>query len=97
MDSLVPPKPTQKSKYKYLHDSNVTFTQTVEHKKEADKKHINDFEVLETIGKGAYSKVKRVQKEDKQYGLKQMFKPSLKKSIISEYTKDGGIVMSNCL
>ena len=62
------------------------------------KKMINEFMCLETIGHGAFSKVKKVTHESsKTFAMKVMHKPTLKRERALAYEKDGTPTMTNNL
>ncbi|CAI2369528.1 unnamed protein product [Moneuplotes crassus] len=83
----------------------IFFTSEIQINVTKEEKRINEFKILETIGKGAYSKVKHVLREFKEgdeifeedYAMKMMHKPTLIRERCAIYGHDGEFEMSNFL
>lgn len=79
------------------------FTDEVTIKIDGDQKFVNEFQVMNGIGKGSYSKVKRVirrsqqkleeDEEEMQFAMKIMHKPSLKRERAIRYDTNGEMQM----
>ncbi len=80
-------------------DHKVYLTTEVTMGRNAEKrKTINEFVCLETIGHGAFSKVKKVLHESgKTFAMKIMHKPTLKRERALAYNLDGTPTMTNNL
>ena len=83
----------------------IFFTSEIKINVTEEEKRINEFKILNTIGKGSYSKVKHVIREFKEnghlieedYAMKMMHKPTLRRERCCIYGKDGNFDMSNLL
>ena len=64
---------------------------------EQGNKYYNEYKVLKLLGKGAYSKVKLVIKDDVKYAMKIIDKKELKKKKIFKQDKDGNVIVTNLL
>ena len=60
-------------------------------------KYYNEYKVIKLLGKGAYSKVKLVMKDDVKYAMKIIDKKELKKKKIFKQDKDGNVIVTNLL
>ena len=79
------------------------FTDEVTIRVEGDQKFVNEFQVMNGIGKGGFSKVKRVirrsqqkldeDEEEMQFAMKIMHKPSLKRERAIRYDTNGEMQM----
>lgn len=86
-------------------DIDIFFTSEVKIQINENGKFINEFKVLDTIGKGSYSKVKLVKRQyledgklcEDDYAMKMIHKPTLKRERWAIYQKDGTFEMSNAL
>ena len=78
-------------------------TEVVTTRNAANKKVVNEFVLLDTIGHGGFSKVKRVQHQGPPgsppqfFAMKIMHKPTLKRERALGYEKDGSPTMTNNL
>ena len=84
----------------------IYFTSEIQIHVSAEERIINEFKILDTIGKGAYSKVKHVVRQytddegnlcEDDYAMKMMHKPTLKRERWAVYGKDGKFDISNAL
>lgn len=83
----------------------IFFTSEIKINVSSEVKSINEFKILNTIGKGAYSKVKHVIRQykegddflEEEYAMKMMHKPTLKRERWAVYGNDGSFEMSNSL
>ena len=87
----------------FKQNSCIFFTDEVELKTQQEIKFVNEFAVLENIGAGSYSKVKRVVKQDTnqdgaqtgdegetaEFAMKMMHKPTLKRERAIRYDLSG--------
>ena len=64
---------------------------------EHGNKYYNEYKLLQLLGKGAYSKVKLVIKDDVKYAMKIIDKKELKKKKIFKQDKDGNVIVTNLL
>ena len=64
---------------------------------EQGNKYYNEYKLLSVLGKGAYSKVKLVMKDDVKYAMKIINKKELKKKTIFKQDKDGNVIVTNLL
>ena len=64
---------------------------------EHGNKYYNEYKVLQELGRGAYSKVKLVIKENVKYAMKIIDKKELKKKKIFKQDKDGNVIVTNLL
>ena len=64
---------------------------------EQGNKYYNEYKLLSVLGKGAYSKVKLVMKDDVKYAMKIINKKELKKKKIFKQDKDGNVIVTNLL
>ena len=60
-------------------------------------KYYNEYKFLKILGKGSYSKVKLVMKDDQKYAMKIINKKELKKKKIFKQDKDGNVIVTNLL
>ena len=60
-------------------------------------KYYNEYRLIELLGKGAYSKVKLVLKDNVKYAMKIINKKELKKKKIFKQDKDGNVIVTNLL
>ena len=61
------------------------------------KKYYNEYKYIKLLGKGAYSKVKLVKKDDINYAMKIIDKKVLKNKKIFKQDKDGNVIITNLL
>ena len=64
---------------------------------EQGNKYYNEYKYLKLLGKGAYSKVKLVMKDNEKYAMKIINKKELKKRKIFKQDNDGNVVVTNLL
>ena len=64
---------------------------------EQGNKYYNDYKLIKTLGKGSYSKVKLVMKDDQKYAMKIINKKELKKKKIFKQDQDGNVIVTNIL
>ena len=64
---------------------------------EQGNKYYNEYKLLGILGKGAYSKVKLVMKDNIKYAMKIINKKELKKKKIFKQDKDGNVIVTNLL
>ena len=64
---------------------------------EQGNKYYNEYKVLQELGRGAYSKVKLVMKDNVKYAMKIIDKKELKKKKIFKQDKDGNVIVTNLL
>ena len=60
-------------------------------------KYYNEYQFLKILGKGSFSKVKLVMKDDQKYAMKIINKKELKKRKIFKQDNDGNVVVTNLL
>ena len=60
-------------------------------------KYYNEYRILEPLGRGAYSKVKLVMKENVKYAMKIIDKKELKKKKFFTQDKDGNVIINSLL
>ena len=60
-------------------------------------KYYNEYKFLKILGKGSYSKVKLVMKDDQKYAMKIINKKELKKKKIFKQDQDGNVIVTNLL
>jgi len=85
--------------------TEIFYTSEVKLHVSDNEKSINEFKIMRTIGKGAYSKVKHVirsfteQNEvcEEEYAMKMIHKPTLRRERWAIYDKDGKFEISNAL
>ena len=90
----------KKAEVKPITEEHKVYLTTNEQLSRDDKgqKIINEFILQETIGKGGYSKVRKVlHGSDKAFAMKIMHKPSLRKGRELKYNPDGSSAMTNNL
>lgn len=84
---------------------DIFYTDQVRVEERDGQKMVNEFILIKTIGKGAYSKVKLVTRKfmdeqetrQEQFGMKIMHKPTLIKDRCANYLPNGDFEMSNSL
>ncbi len=64
---------------------------------EKGNKYYNEYQLIELLGKGAYSKVKLVVKDNVKYAMKIIDKKELKKKKIFKQDKDGNVIVTTLL
>jgi [calcium/calmodulin-dependent protein kinase] kinase len=64
---------------------------------EQGNKYYNDYKLIKTLGKGSYSKVKLVMKDNVKYAMKIVDKKVLKSKKIFKQDKDGNVIITNLL
>ena len=60
-------------------------------------KYYNEYKILELLGRGAYSKVKLVMKDNVKYAMKIIDKKELKKKKFFSQDKDGNVIINSLL
>ena len=60
-------------------------------------KYYNEYQFLKILGKGSFSKVKLVMKDDQKYAMKIINKKELKKRKIFKQDQDGNVIVTNLL
>ena len=64
---------------------------------EQGNKYYNEYKLLKVIGKGSYSKVKLVEKDNIKYAMKIIDKKELKKKKVFKQDNDGNVIVTNLL
>ena len=64
---------------------------------EQGNKYYNEYKILKELGRGTYSKVKLVMKDNTKYAMKIIDKKELKKKKIFKQDKDGNVIVTNLL
>ena len=64
---------------------------------EQGNKYYNEYKIIKLLGKGSYSKVKLVMKDNTKYAMKIVDKKVLKSKKIFKQDKDGNVIITNLL